>query len=215
MSSKLRWSAILIGLAAGVLLFPQILRPYTLSGRSMENTLLIGDYVLVELMSGMTPSRGDVVQLRAPIAPNRLLFKRVVAIGGDRLRLCDKTPVVNGSPVYEPYAVHNAESIDVFRDNFPSEPNQRLPREGWEERIKQNTVNGELVVPPGKFFVLGDNRDNSLDGRYWGFLESKDFVGKPLMIYFSKDAESHIRWSRLLLTLQSPAANHAKRDHLQ
>jgi len=148
------------------------------------------------------------------VNPGDSFIKRVVGVGGDRVRLNNKTLVVNGVSVKEPYAIHTSNFIDTFRDNFPQEPRPPLMREGWEDWLKQNVVNDEVVVPQGKYFVLGDNRDNSLDSRYWGFLERKDLLGKPVMIYLSanlppQDSNNpalpepvllhpdRIRWSRL------------------
>ena len=164
--------------------------------------------------------RGELVTLSYPVDPNQIFVKRVVAVGGDRVRIENKQLVVNESPVNEPYAIHSTRYVDPFRDNFPSQPNFPLAASGWEQELKQDTVNGELVVPSGKFFVLGDNRDNSLDSRYWGFLEAKDLVGKPAMIYFSRVATpsqmvgrpfaappvllhpSMIRWGRMFKMLE-------------
>jgi signal peptidase I len=209
-----------IAMALVVFLFPQIMRPFVVPTGSMDNTLLTGDRILVRPLTG-APARGDLVALRYPVDPKQTFIKRVVAVGGDRLRIENKRLILNGAPVDEPYAIHLSSFIDRFRDNFPAQPehiNVRLPREGWEQELRQDTVGGELVVPAGKFFVLGDNRDNSLDSRYWGFLEGKDFVGKPAMIYFSTDTTpaqtesplaappvllhpSLIRWGRLFRIL--------------
>jgi signal peptidase I len=172
-----------VALALVVFLFPQIMRPYVISAGSMENTLLTGDQLLTRPLAG-SPARGDLVTLRYPLDPSQIFVKRVVAIGGDRLHLENKRLILNGSPVSEPYAIYSTSYVDPFRDDFPAQANVRLPV-AWEQTLRQDTINGELVVPPGKFFVLGDNRDNSLDSRYWGFLEEKDFAGKPTMIYFS------------------------------
>ncbi|MBV8845848.1 MAG: signal peptidase I [Bryobacterales bacterium] len=181
-SSRWIWMA----LAVVVFLSPQLMHAYVISAGSMENTLLTGDRILVR-PAVTPPARGQVVSFRYPVDPDQIFVKRVVAAGGDRLRIENKRLFVNGSAVDEPYAVHNSRSIDPFRDNFPSEPNVPLPS-FWSQELQQNTVNGELVVPQGRFFVLGDNRDNSLDSRYWGFLEEKDFVGKPVFVYFSAAA---------------------------
>jgi len=213
-----RSRGIWIALAAVVFLLPQILRPFSIPTGSMAETILSGDYVLVRPLLGTTPSRGDLVQMRYPVDRSQIFLKRIVAIGGDRVRFSKGTLILNGSPVNEPYASHKAPYPDEFRDNFPAaESNVTLPRAGWAEWLKQNTTGGELVVPSGKFFVLGDNRDNSLDSRYWGFLDQSDLLGKPVLVYFSVNLPeasqnsplpppvllhpSWIRWNRIFKTL--------------
>jgi len=99
-----------------------------------------------------------------------------------------KALVINGLPITEPYAVFRTESIDDFRDNFPTEPPPTLPNPEWKEWLKRNIDGHEIVVPDDKFFVLGDNRDNSLDSRYWGFVPRENIIGKPLLIFWSYDA---------------------------
>jgi signal peptidase I len=206
-----RW--IWIGLAAVVFLAPQVMHAYVVSAGSMENTLLMGDHILVAPVG--SPLRGELVTFRYPVNPSQIFIKRIVAIGGDRVRLLNKQLIVNGTPVNEPYAVHKLSSTVAFRDNFPSDPDVPVPSV-WSQELRQDTIDGALIVPAGKLFVLGDNRDNSLDSRYWGFLEPKDLLGRPVMIYFSANETieqvtggplnrppvllhpSMIRWERML-----------------
>src|SRR5258706_15308920 len=103
----------------------------------MENTVLSGDHILVRAFTG-TPERGDLVQIRQPGAPKNLLLKRVVAVGGDRVRIVQKALVINGLPITEPYAVFRTETIDDFRDNFPTEPPPSLPNPQWSDWLKRN-----------------------------------------------------------------------------
>ena len=180
------WPAPWITLAALVFLLPQIYRPYLVGASSMENTILPGDHILVRAFTG-TPERGDLVQLRQPGALKKLLLKRVVAVGGDRVRIVQKALVINGLPITEPYAIFRTDTIEDFRDNFPVQPTFTLPNPEWAEWLKRNIDGHEIVVPDDKFFVLGDNRDNSLDSRYFGFVDARDITGKPVMIYFSAD----------------------------
>jgi signal peptidase I len=185
------WPAPWITLAALVFMLPQIYRPFIMSGGSMENTVLIGDHILVRTFTG-TPARGDLVQIRQPGAPKNILLKRVVAVGGDRVRIVQKALVINGLPITEPYAMFQSEYVYDFRDNFPSrEPYVALPNPEWGEWLKRNIDGHEIVVPDEKFFVLGDNRDSSLDSRYFGFVDARDITGQPVLIYYSVGVPSH------------------------
>jgi signal peptidase I len=173
-----------VALAAAVLLIPQILQPYVMATGSMKNTVTPGDYLLVCPVAGSAITRGEVVQMRYPIDRKQIWIKRVVAVGGDRVRFHDKVLILNGSPVQEPYAIHSSSYMDPFRDNFPATPNSPLVGD-WAAYLEHNVVNGELLVPEGKFFVLGDNRDDSLDSRYFGFVDRADIIGKPVLTYGS------------------------------
>ncbi len=195
-----------IGLASLVFLFPQVMQPYVMSTGSMEHTLSPGDYMLVRPLAGTAVSRGEVVQMRYPMDPKEVWIKRIAALGGDRVRFHDKTLILNGSPVIEPYAIHSTAYIDPFRDNFPTTPNSPLLG-NWADYLQRNILNGEITVPAGKYFVLGDNRDDSLDSRYFGFVDQSYIIGKPVVTYFSSAAHgpvllhpSVIRWGRLFRT---------------
>jgi signal peptidase I len=192
-----------IALALAAFAFPQFCGAYVIATGSMSDTILKGDQILVLPLTG-APSRGEVIQFRYPPDPKQMFIKRIAAVGGDRVHLRNKQLFVNGTAVNEPYAIHSTGYIDDFRDNFPASPSTPLPA-AWAEELRAHTVNGEFVVPAGKFFVLGDNRDDSLDSRYFGLLERGDLAGKPALIYFSAaDTKapvllhpSQIRWGRL------------------
>ena len=137
---------------------------------------------------------------------------RVIGIPGDRIRISDKVVYRNGTALIEAYAVHKTAYIDSYRDNFPSEPNG--PHADYAQDMLQNhVVNGEVLVPDNCYFVLGDNRDMSLDSRYWGFVPFNDIIGEPLLIYHSEDKPSgvgvdrelteprRLRWKRFLKVL--------------
>jgi signal peptidase I len=163
-------------------------RAYVIAAGSMEDTLQIGDRVLVETITaqlGQLPKRGEIVAMYYPIDRRQRFFKRVVGIPGDRLRIVDKQLYRNGVAVAEPCARHKTDYVDAYRDNFPGTPNQ-LVLAPAVRMLNDNVRDGELIVPPGKYFVLGDNRDLSLDSRYWGFLSKGDIFGRPLLIYFSR-----------------------------
>lgn len=174
--------AVLVGLA---LCFPAFVMP----SASMEKTLLLGDRFLVDRIStllGRPLHRGDVIAFRYPLDPRETYLKRVVGIPGDRLRIRNKALYRNGTEVAEPYAQHVTSYMDVYRDNFPSTPNTPLPYRA-QGMLDKHVVNGELVVPEGNYFVMGDNRDDSLDSRYWGFIQPADVIGHALIIYDSRD----------------------------
>jgi signal peptidase I len=173
---------------------------------SMEDTLLIGDRILVQRFPRTEPALGDMIVFTYPVDRSQTFTKRVIGVAGDRIRVSQKIVYRNGTALNEPYAIHKAPYPDSYRDNFPTEPNGFLLDAG-QEMLKRNVVNGEVVVPKGKYFVLGDNRDNSLDRRYWGFVDSSDLIGKPLLIYDSEDRPTEItkphrrRWDRLFKLL--------------
>ena len=183
--SPFRWAW--IALAAVTLLGPQIYRAYSIPTGAMEDTLLIGDQILVRVAGAPAPSRGGLVVFRYPVDINQTFVKRVMGVPGDRIRLVNKAVYLNGKKLDEPYAYHKTAYIDSYRDNFPSVPNVHLMPAG-QEMLDRHVVNGEIVVPPGNYFVLGDNRDASLDSRYWGFVPRANLIGTPSIIYWSYDA---------------------------
>jgi signal peptidase I len=189
------------------------LHPYSVAAASMANTIDRGDYVLTESLSwklGRTPHNGDVVQIRYPIDPRQMFVKRIVGVPGDRIRIVNKQLFRNGQAVAEPYALHSTNHMDPYRDNFPSEPDWTLPAPAMD-MLRNHVSGGELVVPPGRYFVLGDNRDDSLDSRYWGFVTRSEIMASPLVIYASYDVPAqhpevtgtifNTRWNRLLKLL--------------
>lgn len=168
---------------------------------SMENTVLIGDHLLVDklayapagpISSKLLPyrsvRRGDVIVFKLPPNPKETYVKRVVGMPGDRIRLINKELWVNGKKQVEPYAVHKFAWFDNYRDNFPAPPDDPQIDAGGRRMLAEHTVDGEIVVPAGNYFAMGDNRDNSLDSRYWGFVPQANIIGKPIMVYWSFDA---------------------------
>lgn len=167
---------------------------------SMEDTLMRGDHLLVDKMSyapagfitsHLLPynevSRGDIIVFRWPVDIRENYVKRVIGIPGDRIRVVNKQVYLNGKPLNEPYVYHKTSYIDSYRDNFPGQPNVTLADPAYA-MLEHNVVNGELVVPPGNYFAMGDNRDRSLDSRYWGFVPRANIIGKPVLIFWSYDA---------------------------
>jgi signal peptidase I len=168
---------------------------------TMEDTLLTGDRVLVQRFPKPKPARGDMIVFVYPIDRRQTFVKRVIGVPGDRIRISNKIVYRNGAALGEPYAVHKTDYVDAYRDNFPIEPNVALSVPA-EEMLRKHVLNGEVVVPEGEYFVLGDNRDLSLDSRYWGFIGAGDLIGKPLLIYDSEDPTTRmVRWGRLFTLL--------------
>jgi signal peptidase I len=168
---------------------------------SMENTILVGERLLVDKLaygphgSWLAPllpyrdiRRGDVIIFKFPPDPAIHYVKRVVGLPGERLRLVKGQLQVDGRFLDEGYVVHKIGNRDAFRDEFPSAPADASPVKAdpaWAEQLPHHVHGGWLVVPPGRYFVLGDNRDNSLDSRYWGFVPRESIVGRPLVVFWS------------------------------
>jgi signal peptidase I len=167
-----------------------VVQAFQIPTGSMEPTLLVGDFLLVNKLVYSTPvyplekvvlprrdiRRHDIVVFKYPKELYKDYVKRVVGLEGEKIEIKDKQVFVNDQPIAESYKVHNDSQVftkngfyrydDTIRDNF-----------------------GPVVVPPGHLFVMGDNRDNSADSRYWGFLPLDNIKGKPWVIYFSYRAE--------------------------
>lgn len=174
-----------------------VLQPYLIPSESMERTLLVGDFLLVNkqvyappgpLTRWMLPyhevARGDIVFFYHTQPP--FLVKRVVGLPGDRLRIEDGRVTVNGVALSEPYAAFEPAARNPFRDDFPARTyTDPAVDPAWWKQMQSLTENGELQVPAGEYFVLGDNRNHSTDSRFWGFVSRQQIVARPLVIYFS------------------------------
>jgi signal peptidase I len=172
-------------------------QPFRIPSRSMEPTLLVGDFLLVDKQIGIeapprlfAPNgaihRGDLVVFHFAVDPSLHLVKRVIGLPGDRVRLHGDRVYINGRALDEPYAVYRPAAPDSYRDDFPylatAEPGVDA---GWWIEMRSLVSSGQLTVPPDRFFVLGDNRNDSEDSRYWGLVPRAAIVGKPMLIYFS------------------------------
>ncbi len=191
----LAWLLTLV--VAALFLNSFVLQPYLIPSESMERTLLVGDFLLVNkqvfapsdrftrwLMPYRDVSRGDIVIFHHPQHP--YLVKRVVGSPGDRLRIEDGRVTVNGLSLDEPYAAFEPAAPNPFRDDFPARVYTDPEVDPvWWKQMQSLTRDGELVVPEGEYFVLGDNRNHSTDSRYWGFVARQEIVARPLVIYFS------------------------------
>ncbi len=216
---------------AAVLLFflmkTAVVEAYKIPSGSMERTLMVGDFLLVNKMvygaeipfSGRhlpairSPKRGDVIVFEWPTDPTKNFVKRLVGLPGDTVAMQSGNFVLNGVVQKEAYVVHaqpgfDPTSIDFRwqRDHVVTKGNTADPNASGLEPYRPSRDNwGPLVVAPNSFFVLGDNRDNSLDSRYWGFVPDSLLRGTPLMVYYSYAPDSsvtapwitRIRWSRL------------------
>lgn len=194
-ASTRRWIAKLLILSAaaivGVLTIGYFVcfRAFFIPSASMENTLFPGDRVMVDRIGpllGAPPYRGELVAYHFPPDPTEVYLHRIVGIPGDRLKIVNKQLYRNGVELSEPYARHSSTYLVEYRDNFPDTPNMPLRPQAMD-MLDNHVVNGELVVPDGHYFVLGDNRDDAADSRYFGFIQRSDVVGRPIMIYASKD----------------------------
>jgi signal peptidase I len=191
----LAWLLTLV--VAALFLNSFVLQPYLIPSESMERTLLVGDFLLVNkqvfapsdrftrwLMPYRDVARGDIVFFHHPHP--EFLVKRVVGVPGDRLRIQDGRVTVNGLALDEPYASFEPAAPNPFRDDFPAQVYTDPEVDPvWWKQMRSLTRDGELVVPEGEYFVLGDNRNHSKDSRFWGFVPRAEIVARPLVIYFS------------------------------
>ena len=180
-----------VAVAAALLVQAFLVKPYRIPSESMASTLKPADRVLVNRLEYhlRDPHRGDIIVFRYPEDIRQTFVKRVMGVSGDRIHLENKRVWLNGHLLDEPYVVHKTEYTDSYRDNFPNDPNTPI-YPGAQAMLEHNVKNGEIVVPRGYFFAMGDNRDYSLDSRYWGFVPRENIIGKPLVIYWSYNAST-------------------------
>jgi signal peptidase I len=201
-NSIAEWAVTIIVLLFGITFVAQ---PFVIPTSSMHNTLLTGDHLIVDKLAYSPagsiashflpytlPKRGDIIVFKHPTLLKEDYVKRVIGVPGDRIKEVNTVIYLNGKPLVEPYVVHLLGNFDPWRDNFPTaEPEfagdpQMSAR--MLEMVHENVRNGELVVPEGSYFAMGDNRDNSLDSRYWGLVPLDNIEGKPFVIFWSYDA---------------------------
>lgn len=196
-------SSMALVLVVGLFIITFNLQAFEIPSSSMEETLLIGDHLFVDRVTAgpktewikpLIPyrgiSRGDIVVFLSPAEPGLHVVKRVVGVPGDRLYLREGVLYVNGKPQSESYVKRSGFGT-VYADNFP-----RVPPAGmgltpeWRLQMSSYIRNGELFVPPGRYFAMGDNRDNSYDSRFWGFIPEENIIGRPKFIYWSFESTS-------------------------
>jgi signal peptidase I len=181
-----------------------LVQAFVIPSASMVGTLLIGDHVLVDklvyspkgevsghLLPYREPHRGDIIVFRYPLNISQDYVKRAIGLPGDHVRLVDRKLMLNGRLVDEPYVVHShPDSPEIYRDNFPEGAQTYPLRPRAQEMVDKYVRNGELVVPQGYVFAMGDNRDDSDDSRFWGLVPRQNIVGTPVIIYWSFDTDT-------------------------
>jgi len=190
--------AVVIAFVIALFIRTFIIQAFKIPSGSMIPTLQIGDHILVNKfllgtpvdipftnvnlfrMPGLRdPKRGDVIVFKYPEDPTRDFIKRVMAVGDDTIESKDKVIYVNGRKLSEPYVQHVDSEID---------PRGRDPRDNF----------GPITVPEGSVFVMGDNRDQSYDSRFWGFVPDSEIKGKAVIIYWSWNSDKHwVRFNRI------------------
>jgi signal peptidase I len=185
--------AILVAVVLALFIRTFVVQAFKIPSGSMKQTLQIGDHILVNkfiygvklpfvdkvLIPVKDPKRGDIVVFKFPEDPGKDFIKRVVGVAGDEIKIRNKKVFVNGKPLNHEFGIH------VDPRTFPS---SEEPRDNF----------GPITVPPDSLFVMGDNRDQSYDSRYWGFVNLKAVKGKAFIIYWSWDKDHFsVRWNRL------------------
>lgn len=185
-------------LVVGLFIITFCLQAFEIPSSSMENTLLIGDHVFVDrvleaprarwiqpLIPYRHIQRGDIIVFLSPAEPGLYVVKRIIGIPGDRIHLRNGVVYRNGQALQEPYVRHNG-TYDPYRDDFPAvAPTDGVVTPEWRLTLPSHIVDGDLVVPPDRYFAMGDNRDVSYDSRYWGFIPRENVIGRPVFIYWS------------------------------
>ena len=216
-------ASLLRTIVVALFLLTFVLQPLLIPSESMEHTLLVGDFLLFNkqiyapagkltrwLMPYREVERGDIVVFHHPQPP--LLVKRVVGVPGDRLRIQDGRVFVNGTSLDEPYAAFEPVPPNHFGDDFPAKiyTDPQVDPDWWAQ-MQALTRNGELAVPAGQYFVLGDNRNHSKDSRYWGFVNREAIIARPLVIYFSLQRPSTTDVQVAVLNAQDDKLGHDRK----
>lgn len=216
-----RWAwewtkSILVAFALFLVIRTFLVEAFRIPTGSMENTLLVGDFLLVnkavygtrvpftrfQLPAFAQPQRGHIIVFVPPHEPGKNYVKRLLAVAGDTVEMRDKVLYINGEPQTEPYA-RQSDPSDMYSPQMAWQCEYALAVEAPCRPMRDNW--GPIIVPAGGYLVLGDNRDDSEDSRYWGFVEREAIKGRPLFIYFSFDPVSisampwltKIRWHRI------------------
>jgi len=187
-------------LVTGLFIITFVVQAFEIPSSSMENTLLIGDHVFVNRVQFAPRSNwvgpllpygqihhGDIVVFLSPAQPGLYIVKRIIGIPGDRIHLRDGAVYRNGEKLDEPNVIHSSGEYNPYRDNFPAVPPSDFNNvsAAWQLTLPQHIQGDDLVIPPDNYFGMGDNRDVSLDSRYWGFIAKDHIIGRPMFIYWS------------------------------
>jgi signal peptidase I len=194
-------------LVTGLFIITFVVQAFEIPSSSMEQTLLIGDHVFVNRVQfapksnwtgPLLPYRnirhGDIVVFLHPdpVYAGTYVVKRIMGVPGDRIHLRDGVVYRNGEKLDEPYVFHDADRNDPYRNDFPSIPPSDVDGlyEGWRAELPSHIQGEDLIVPPGRYFAMGDHRGVSLDSRYWGFIPQENVIGRPMFIYWSFETPS-------------------------
>jgi len=197
---KSEWSRVLVlALALVIVLRSFLFQTFVITSGSMENTLLVGDFLVVNraaigskvpftnirIPGYSEPRRGDILVFDPHHEENLTVVKRLVGVPGDTLEMRNKVLYLNGAPQDEPYVIKGSED-DAFSPDMLWQRAHLAAAAGAPEEYRPTRDRwGPIVIPEGRYFMLGDNRDSSLDSRFWGFLEGWRFEGRAVAIYFS------------------------------
>ncbi len=200
-------------LVVGLFILTFLAQNFLIPSGSMQNTLLVGDHLVVDRVTLMSPAswmplvryreprRGDVVVFYKPVYQPGIdatdangtpqytpLVKRLIGVPGDHIHLRNGIVILNGVAQPVGFAQPTTpENFNEFLDDFPAVPPSEAigATESWAVNFPSYIQDGDLVVPPGMYFMMGDNRHNSLDSRYWGFVPRANIIGRPLFNYWS------------------------------
>ena len=188
-------------LVIGLFILTFLAQNFVIPSGSMEKTLLVGDHLLVDritlapraswmpLVHYREPKRGDIIVFLKPGEPDMFLVKRLIGIPGDHIHLRNGVVILNGVAQNEPKSQLRPEDVYTpYKDDFPSVPTSEADdpvTAEWAVDLPTHIQGNDMVVPPGMYFMMGDNRHNSLDSRYWGFVPRANIVGRPLFNYWS------------------------------
>jgi signal peptidase I len=208
-------------LVTGLFIITFVVQAFEIPSSSMEETLLIGDHVFVNRVQfapqsnwigPLIPYRGihrqDIVVFLSPETPGLYVVKRIIGVPGDRIHLRNGVVYRNGQALDEPYVLHDRDSeFDHYRNDFPAVPSGDDPNvwTNWSIDMPQYIQGDDIVVPPNRYFAMGDHRGVSLDSRYWGFIPKDNIIGRPMFIYWSFETPDNqylkTAWSDRLLFL--------------